>query len=191
MLHVAEVLAERKHRATLRNLAMTCRENFSAALPALYRDINFMTKRWRRATVQALADADDACGGNRHALIRRISNAELLDIAELEVIEKATGLVELSVLISDFGLKPVDVIRDGARRLSRAMAIDQAGFGPLWLSISVSEQVFLENWSYPIHYRAWILRFPSTSMKKSAMPRPTLTCCSIASKLCRICALSA
>lgn len=97
--HVAEILARRGLKATLRELALASSAHLHAALPALYREFDFRRLKTRRK--RALAEGD-VLGTNRHAFVRRIRGADLMDNTALELIEKASGLVSLSMNIDDF-----------------------------------------------------------------------------------------
>lgn len=77
--HVAEWLAQRDLRATLRELAMTCRTNFFGALPALYREISF---RHGDGRAQIVAQGD-ALGAKRHSFIRILRNMRLAESGAL------------------------------------------------------------------------------------------------------------
>lgn len=95
--HVAETLAERRHLGTMRELAMTCRANLHAAVPALYREIDFDGLKPNAKLIAALAEGD-SLGTNRHAFIRKIRGADIARNAALMLIAKASSLVSLATL---------------------------------------------------------------------------------------------
>lgn len=113
VLHVAEVLARRNHPATSPELAMTCREHFYAALPALYREISFERDDGPRIS-ESMAEGD-ALGANRHSFIRVLRNVPFTHRRARHFIKKASGLMSLNVTFFNGEFFRI-------RRLSKALA---------------------------------------------------------------------
>lgn len=151
--HVAEVLARRGHRAKLRELALSSSAHFYEVLPVLYREVKMSDQGLNIVDTRALADSI-AFGGSRCAWIRSIQGAGVLDDAALEVIEKATSLVELSLYVECSNASDLDRLRGAARRLSRAIAdrsclvklsLDYVGSGSYDRDVMFYELVFPES----------------------------------------------
>lgn len=115
VLHIAETLARRNHRTTLRELAMTRREHFFAALPALYREISLEIPPDRTLRIAE----GDALGANRHSFIRTLHGANLWNPYVLEVITKAKMLRGLVAIVAYFS---GSTRGDQVRALSQALA---------------------------------------------------------------------